>query len=211
MGLGALLLGVFALICMFAGAVMFMVPFVGTMLSFLAPVIAIAGVVIGGVAVSRAKQMGESDGLAIAGLAINVVAFVPAMVVAMTCGLCNTICTGVMLTPDDPNSPPFWLHDGGGGPSPFDLLFPDAGPVPGSAPPPRPAFPPPPPPSGPGAPPSPALVPSPSDTPQPRAPSDTPQPSAPSSPQQRAPSDTPQPRAPSDAPQRQRPSPGDTR
>jgi hypothetical protein len=158
---------------MFAGAAMTWVPFVGTMLSFLAPVLAIAGIVLGGVAMSRAKQMGDNDGLAIAGLVVNVVAFVPAMVVALTCGLCNTICTGAMLAPHDPHSTPFWMQDAGGGPTPFDLLFPDAGPIPGQGVAPPPAFPPPPPPGtapGPSAPMDPLAPADPSATPSPAPP-----------------------------------------
>ncbi|MDQ3034050.1 MAG: hypothetical protein M3Y87_16665, partial [Myxococcota bacterium] len=148
MGLGSILLGVFALVCMFGGFVLTFVPFLGTMLSFLAPVLSVAGIVLGGIAMSRAKEMGENDGTAIAGLVVNIVAFIPAMLVAVTCGLCNTVCTGMMLTPHDPNQTSWWLRDGGGA-SPFDQLFRDAGtgPMPhvgpvGPTPP--PAFPPPP-------------------------------------------------------------------
>ena len=113
MGLGAILLGVFSFVCMFGGAALTPIPFVGTMLSFLSPVLAIAGIVLGGVAMSRAQREGEQDGLAIAGLVVNVVAFVPAMLVALTCGLCNTLCTGAMLAPHDPNATPFWMRDAG--------------------------------------------------------------------------------------------------
>lgn len=142
MGLGSILLGVFALVFMFAGFVFTPIPFLGTMLSFLAPVLAIAGIVLGGVALSRARESGESEGLAIGGLVVNIVAFVPAMLVAVTCGLCNTVCTGLALTPpSDPNASPWYRRDAG--PSPFDGLFPDAG-VPHAAPnAPPPAFPPP--------------------------------------------------------------------
>ena len=126
MGLGSILLGVFALVCMFAGFVLTPIPFLGTMLSFLAPVLAIAGIVLGGVAMSRARESGESEGLAIAGLVVNIVAFVPAMLVAVTCGLCNTVCTGLALTPaSDPDAPPWYQRDAG--PSPFDVFFIDAG------------------------------------------------------------------------------------
>jgi hypothetical protein len=130
MGLGSIILAVFAFLCMIAGALFVMVPFLGTMLSFLSPVLAITGVVLGGVALSRAKQgMGESEGLATAGLVLNIVAFVPAMFVALTCGLCNTLCTGAYLQPSDPNARVPWDRDGGVGSNPIEELFaePDAG------------------------------------------------------------------------------------
>jgi hypothetical protein len=100
MGIGAIVLGIFAFICMFGGIVLTVVPFLGTMLSFLAPVLALAGIVLGGVALSRAKQgLGESEGLAIGGLVTSIVAFIPGMLVALTCGLCNTCVTGMYLDP----------------------------------------------------------------------------------------------------------------
>ncbi len=100
MGIGAIVLGVFAFICMFGGIVLTIVPFLGTMLSFLSPVLALAGIVLGGVALSRAKQgLGESEGLAIGGLVTSIIAFIPGMLVALTCGLCNTCVTGAYLDP----------------------------------------------------------------------------------------------------------------
>lgn len=101
MGIGAIVLGVFAFICMMGGAVLSLVPFLGTMLSFLAPVLALAGIVLGGVALSRAKQgSGESEGLAIGGLVTSIIAFIPSMIVALTCGLCNTCVTASYIDPD---------------------------------------------------------------------------------------------------------------
>ncbi|MBX7195507.1 MAG: DUF4190 domain-containing protein, partial [Sandaracinaceae bacterium] len=116
MGLGSVILGIFAFLLMIAGVIFVWVPFLGTMLAFLSPILAIAGVVLGGVAMSRAKQgMGESEGLATAGLVLNIIAFVPAMLVALTCGLCNTMCTSAFVSPPDPahTSPVPWDRDGG--------------------------------------------------------------------------------------------------
>jgi hypothetical protein len=62
---------------------------------------------------SRAKEGGESESLALGGLITSIIAFVPSMLVAVTCGLCNTCWTGVVLTP----------HDAG----PPGAIFPDAG------------------------------------------------------------------------------------
>lgn len=129
MGLGSILLGIFSFLLMIAGVLFVMVPFLGTMLSFLSPILAITGVVLGGVAMSRARQgMGESEGLATAGLVINILAFIPAMLVALTCGLCNTMCTGMYLTPNDPTRQVPWDRDGGVRSNPIEDLFapPDA-------------------------------------------------------------------------------------
>ncbi len=130
MGLGSIILGIFAFLLMISGVIFVWVPFLGTMLSFLSPILAIAGVILGGVAMSRAKQgMGENEGLATAGLVLNIIAFVPAMLVALTCGLCNTMCTGAFLNPQEPTHQTVpWDRDGGPGSNPFEDLFdpPDA-------------------------------------------------------------------------------------
>jgi hypothetical protein len=142
MGLGSVILGVFAFLCMFAGALLVWVPFLGTMLSFLSPILAIAGVILGGVAMSRAREgQGESEGLAIGGLILNVVAFIPAMLIALTCGLCNTLCTSAFVTPNGQTSRVPWTVDGGVRSNPFEDLFADAGPH-GSILPPTPVTPP---------------------------------------------------------------------
>lgn len=100
MGIGAIVLGVFAFICTIGGALLAWVPFLGTMLSFLAPVLALGGIILGGVALSRAKAgAGESEGLAIGGLVTSIVAFIPSVIVALTCGLCNTCATAMYLDP----------------------------------------------------------------------------------------------------------------
>lgn len=101
MGIGAIVLGVLALVCALAGALLAWVPFLGTMLSFLAPVLALAGTILGGVALSRAKAGGgESESLAIGGLVTSLVALLPAMLVALTCGACNVCTTAMYLDPE---------------------------------------------------------------------------------------------------------------
>lgn len=178
MGIGAIVLGVFAFVCMIGGVVLSWVPFLGTMLSFLAPVLALAGIILGGVALSRAKAGGgESEGLAIGGLVTSVVALIPAMIVALTCGVCNICATGMYLDPD------FGRIDGGRG---------DAGvlsngaispgpspppPFPTAAPPVYPSAPNPPPPFAP--PPSTAMMPTTSPGMSPTAPPPAPPSSAP--------------------------------
>jgi hypothetical protein len=133
MGIGAIVLAVFAFVCMVAGALLSLVPFLGTLLSFLAPVLALAGIILGGVALSRSRAGGgESEGLAIGGLVANIVAFVPSMLLALVCGTCNVCVTGVFL---DPNA---GTYDGGvmrNGPSPTTSPFPGPGTTPTMPPP----------------------------------------------------------------------------
>ncbi len=77
MGLGSIVLGVLAVVCMIGGFLATLVPFVGTMLSFLSPLLALVGIVLGGVALSRSRSGGEeSEGVAIGGLVTNVVVLV---------------------------------------------------------------------------------------------------------------------------------------
>ena len=153
MGIGSIVVGIAAFIFMLGGVVFTVVPILGTLMSFGAPVLALAGIVMGGLALSRAKRDGESTGTAMGGLVVNIVAFIPGVVVALTCGLCNAMCTAGMMNPRPQD--PWWMLDGGGpriihqpGATPNGYL--DAGP-PGLAPPaeppgfgPPPAFPPPP-------------------------------------------------------------------
>ena len=99
MAAGSIIAGVAAFLCLIGGFVLSIVPVVGTILSFLAPVLSLVGIVLGGLAMSRARRYGEPSGLGIAGLIINVMAFIPALVVALTCGLCNACVTAGMLSP----------------------------------------------------------------------------------------------------------------
>lgn len=93
-------LGIGAFLMMFGGFVLSFIPFVGTILSFGAPVMALAGIVTGAVARSRASQIGEPDGAATAGLIVSVIAFIPALLVAVTCGLCNACMSAAVLDPN---------------------------------------------------------------------------------------------------------------
>jgi hypothetical protein len=136
MGIGAIVLGVFAFVCMAGGALLAWVPFLGTMLSFLAPVLALGGIILGGVAYSRARSGGgESEGLAIGGLVTSVIAFVPAVLVALTCGLCNTCATAMYL---DPSIGAYDAGETDAGIAPYRTMPPPfpTGPMPGTTPPP---------------------------------------------------------------------------
>lgn len=102
MSLVSILLGLLSFVLMVMGFVFGMVPVVGAVLSMGAPVVALSGIVCGGLAMSRARNEGDDNGLAVAGLSVSVVAFVLSLLVALTCGLCNACMSTQMLSDDDP-------------------------------------------------------------------------------------------------------------
>ena len=86
----SILLGVLAFVAMVGGALGVVLPYyLGTVFSALSLVFALAGMVTGGLGISRAKRDGESTTLPIAGLVTSIVAFLFGMLVFLTCGLCN--------------------------------------------------------------------------------------------------------------------------
>lgn len=97
MGVGSIVLGVVSLLMMFGGILLTWLPGVGSILSFGAPVVALVGAVLGGIAMSRAKQDGESGGAGTAGLIVSIIAFLFSLIFALTCGLCNALCTAGMI------------------------------------------------------------------------------------------------------------------
>jgi hypothetical protein len=144
MGIGSIVLGALSVLCMIGGVLATPIPFLGVMLSFLSPLLAMLGIVLGGVALSRSRSGGEeSEGVAIGGLVTNIVVLVPSFLVAVTCGLCNTICTGIAMSPPHDSGPRAIFPDsgvhfptgypGGGYPPSYPYPYP-----PGSTPPPLP-------------------------------------------------------------------------
>ena len=103
MALASLILGLLSFVFMIAGLFTSMVPFVGSALSFGAPIVGLFGLVLGGVALSRANQMGDSTGLATAGMVVSGICFVLSPVFALTCGMCNACVSTAAM--NDPNSP----------------------------------------------------------------------------------------------------------
>jgi hypothetical protein len=75
------------------------VPVLGFVFAFGAPVVALAAVVFGGVALSQARKEEQESAAGLAGVILGVVTFVPALVVAMTCGACNACMTAGVLAP----------------------------------------------------------------------------------------------------------------
>ncbi len=65
-------------------------PIVGSILAFGSPLIALVGIILGGIAHSRVPEM---KGVSIAGLILSIIGFVLGLLVAMTCGLCNACVT----------------------------------------------------------------------------------------------------------------------
>jgi hypothetical protein len=154
----SILLGVLALVSTGLGVLTTPLPVIGAVFSFGAPALAIAGVITGGVAMSRAKREGKPTDAATAGVVVSGLAFIPALLTALTCGVCNALCSagevqthrsfdyrigvqapdgGVGLPPPPPLAP---LPDPPGGPS--QPAPSEPAPAQPGAPP--PAFPPPP-------------------------------------------------------------------
>jgi len=105
MAWGALSLAVASFICIGLGVLFTPVPGLGALFAFAAPVLALTGIIVGGRAVSRSKaapalaggpaapsNSGEGSGLALAAVIASALAFVPAMITALTCGACNALC-----------------------------------------------------------------------------------------------------------------------
>ncbi len=91
MALASILLAVLSFGCMAVGVVTSLVPHVGTVFSFAAPALALLGVTLGGVQLSRNKRTGERTDVARAGVILSVIAFIPGMLTALTCGVCNAV------------------------------------------------------------------------------------------------------------------------
>ncbi|MBC7172303.1 MAG: hypothetical protein H5U40_07760 [Polyangiaceae bacterium] len=158
MGIASVVLGVLAAVSMIAGFFLSIVPIVGAVLSFASPVLCLVGLVLGGMALSEAKRDGLPTGLPTAGVAICGVTFLPAVVVALTCGLCSACSSATLLTEPPgmelPRRAPPPSADPLGGKPPLPIApmpmpdFPAEPPSPAEAPrpdnAPPPAFPPPP-------------------------------------------------------------------
>ena len=91
MALLSFLLSLAAGLLMFLGFLATVIPGLGAVLSFAAPALALAGIVLGSMAISRARREGRSRDFAVVAVLLNVLAFFPALMVAMTCGVCNAM------------------------------------------------------------------------------------------------------------------------
>lgn len=125
MAIVSILLAVVAFVCTLVGFLTTPIPVLGVVFSFGAAAIALGGMLLGGRAISAAKQRGMPNDSGRIAVVLNVLAFVPALLVAITCGVCNAVMsTGNMHLQRDLN---FNIGPG---------MFGDAG-VPGLPPPPR--------------------------------------------------------------------------
>jgi hypothetical protein len=93
MAVGSIVLAALSLLFIPLGVVLSPLPWVGGVFAFGAPALSLASVIVGGVAMSRGKRAGESTSTAFAGVVTGAVAFVPALVTALTCGVCNALFT----------------------------------------------------------------------------------------------------------------------
>lgn len=91
MAIASLLLSLLAGLLCLLGFLTALIPVVGSVLSFAAPITALVGVSLGGVAWSRARDAGRGADLPVAAVVMNVLALIPALLVAFTCGVCNAM------------------------------------------------------------------------------------------------------------------------
>jgi hypothetical protein len=167
MALVSILLAVVAFVCTLLGFVTTPIPVIGLVFSFGAAAIALGGAMLGGKAISRAKRASLPTDAARIAVVLNVIAFVPALLVALTCGVCNALFSagGVQTHRGidfnfNPRGIPGFASDAGPNALPPPRRALDAGAAPGSQPPPEPGAPgsqPPPAPAAPGTLPPPPL------------------------------------------------------
>lgn len=117
MALVSILLSVVALVCTAIGFFTTPIPVLGALFSFGGAAIAVLGVVLAGRAVSAAKRQGTPNDTARIGVVLNALALVPALLVALTCGVCNALFSSgnVQLQRDFQFGPGFFDPDAGPG------------------------------------------------------------------------------------------------
>jgi hypothetical protein len=85
-----------AVACFFAtglGVVLAFVPVAGAVFAFGAPVLALLGVILGGLDLSRARREGKPRDTVVLGTVLSALGFFPALLTALTCGVCNALVT----------------------------------------------------------------------------------------------------------------------
>ena len=101
--------GFLALVLTVAGVMFSPSPNLGAAFSLLSVLAAMAGIVSGGLGISRAKYDGRSTSTATMGLVLSVLVFFPALLFGLTCGLCNAAMSAESR---NPTPAPFWLDAG---------------------------------------------------------------------------------------------------
>jgi hypothetical protein len=148
MALVSILLAVVAFVCTLLGFVTTPIPVIGLVFSFGAAAIALGGAMLGGKAISKAKRANLPTDAARIAVVLNVIAFVPALLVALTCGVCNALFSAGNVQTHrgidfnfNPRGIPGFASDAGPNALPPPLHARDAGAAPGSQPPPEPGSP----------------------------------------------------------------------
>jgi hypothetical protein len=119
MAWGALSLAIVSFLFVGLGVLFTPVPGVGAAFAFTAPLLALAGIILGGRAVTQSKAAAPSSqgsGLALAAVIASALAFVPAVITALTCGACNALCASGKLQTQQ-----HWSTSSGAV-DPFDVL-----------------------------------------------------------------------------------------
>jgi hypothetical protein len=93
MGLLSIVLSALAVVCAGIGVLTTPIPTLGLIFAFGAPAIALAGILLGGSAMSKAKREGQTSETGKIGAILSAIAFVPSVLVALTCGVCNAFFT----------------------------------------------------------------------------------------------------------------------
>lgn len=89
----ALLLAVACFVATGLGVVLALLPVAGAVFAFGAPVLALLGVILGGLDLSRARREGKPRDAALLGTVLSALGFFPALLTALTCGVCNALVT----------------------------------------------------------------------------------------------------------------------
>jgi len=137
------------------GVLMTPVPVLGSVFAFGAPVLALVGVIVGGLDIARARREGKPRDAALVGTVLAGLGFFPALLTALSCGVCNALVSSgpIRLQRDlHLSGSPTQAADAGAtapGLQPPPLTLPGQPPAAGQGAPP-PGLPPPPLPSGPG-------------------------------------------------------------
>jgi hypothetical protein len=93
MAVGSIVLAALSLASIGLGVLATPVPVLGAVFSFAAPALALGGIITGGIAMSRARRENRPRDLALAGVIASALCFVPALLTALTCGVCNALCS----------------------------------------------------------------------------------------------------------------------
>ncbi|MGB0679881.1 MAG: hypothetical protein ACPGUV_09490 [Polyangiales bacterium] len=99
MALISLALSAAALLCMLLGLVFALVPWLGAVLSFLAPALALGAVVCAGLALAG-RPAEQSGGFAAFALVCSVLALIPSLLFAFTCGMCSACLSAASESKD---------------------------------------------------------------------------------------------------------------